>query len=319
MKLSKTSTASSAPGKLLLFGEHAVVYGHPCIVTAVDQRLTARVTQTESGKLLLKTPDIEFETSLTTISTIKKHPKEVQFVLAAVVEFRNTYPEIEGLEIETKSAFSSKFGFGSSSAVTVAVLHALHVLYKKRVSKQMLFDMAYRCVLDVQGVGSGFDVASAIWGGTILYVMGGKKIEPIKTDVLPITVAYTGVKVETAPLINQVSELKKQYPTLIEHLFNEVERVVELAKKAIEKQDWQMLGVLMNLNQGILESLGVSSKVIHQTSDLLKENGVLGAKLSGAGGGDCVVAVYDPSKQSIQTSKTISVALQAPGVRTEVI
>ena len=102
-------------------------------------------------------------------------PKGVRFLETAVKNFFEKYQVKSGLKIKTKSEFSSKFGFGSSSAVTVAALKGLSVLFKVKLSKKELFNLAYKTVLDVQGVGSGFDLAAAIWGGTIFFVTGGKK------------------------------------------------------------------------------------------------------------------------------------------------
>lgn len=314
--LSAKQTTSSAPGKLMLFGEHAVVFNHPCIVTAVDQRIYAQVELNESGKLELVSPQLTYTRDLGNLGSPADHPKEAQFVVEAVKLFTSKHM-LAGIKIETHNSFSSQFGFGSSSAVTVAVLHALHTITEVSITKNELFSMAYQCVLNVQGLGSGFDLAAAIWGGTLFFVTGGKTIEPIVCPSLPLKVAYTGVKADTVTLVKGVAELKKTYPEVVEHLLMSVQSIVLQAKESIHNNNWDKVSQLMNINQGILESLGVSTPLIRQLSDSLKQKGASGVKLSGAGGGDCLIVLQDSDSQTLQDPSLIDVALQAEGVKTE--
>lgn len=311
---SMKKTRSSAPGKLMLFGEHAVVYGHPCIVTAVDQRINAEVELIGGDEVEVIAPSIKFSVAINKIDILQA-PKEVKFVLAAVRIFAKKHGINKGLKITTISAFASSFGFGSSSAVTVAVIHGLHELFEIKVTKKELFEMCYQAVLDVQGVGSGFDLAAAIWGGTLLFVTGGKKIEPLAIENLPISVIFTGVKADTVTLVKQVSELRDRHPKIVDGIFKQIGAVVLSAQVALANSDWNQLSELMNINQGLLESLGVSTPLIHRVSDEAKEVGATGIKLSGAGGGDCLVALGELKGQ--RKFDVLEIGLQAAGVRSE--
>ena len=155
---------TSAPGKLMLFGEHAVVYGYPCIVTAVDQRLYVSVRKNGMDAFHLEAPDLGLQAYSKTMQDLGGEglPKGVRFVEMLYKRFLEMHPQKEGIDVETRSDFSSSFGFGSSSAVTVAFAKALTELYDLHLSEKELFDLCYQAVIDVQGVGSGFDIADGL-------------------------------------------------------------------------------------------------------------------------------------------------------------
>lgn len=284
----------SAPGKLMLFGEHAVVYQRPCLVTAVDHRLEVSLEKRSDNKINLNAPEMNIKNYLISLPDLKKsHPKAISFVLTAIKNFFEKYKVESSLEIETKSQFSSRFGLGSSSAVTVSKIQGLAELFGIKISQRELFDLSYKTILDIQGVGSGFDVAAAIYGGTLFFVTGGKVIEPLRVKELPIIIGYTGVKANTPTLVKMVAEKMAKEPEKFNKIFDEIEKIVNLAKIEIENSNWKKTGELMNLNQGLLRELGVSSKELENLIGAALESGAYGAKLSGAGGGDCMIAISD--------------------------
>jgi len=313
----------SAPGKLLLFGDHAVVHEKPCIVTSVDHRISVSLEKREDNKIVLNAPDMEVRDYIVTIDTLSKpHPKEVRFLLTAIFNFFEKYKLKKGLEIKTKSEFSAKVGLGSSSAVTVSTIKGLAELFEIEMTNKELFDLSYKTVLDIQEVGSGFDVATAIYGGTLYFITGGKIIEPLEIENIPLLVGYTGIKADTATLVKMVSKKLKENPQRINEIFNKSEEIVNLAKIEMEKSDWKKVGELMNLNQDLLRNLGVSSEKLENLIKGALDARAYGAKLSGAGGGDCMVAITNKEKrevvkQAIEKAggEIIEVKLQAKGVR----
>lgn len=317
----------SAPGKLMLFGEHAVIYGKPCIVTAVDQRISVSCEEHAGEELVVSAPDLgisNYHKKIIELGNGRDTPRGVKFVELALKNYRDKYGKIGGLKITTKSDFSSKFGFGSSSAVTVAVLKAVSEIYSSRLTNKQLFDLSYKTVLDVQGVGSGFDLAAAIWGGTLYFISGGKAIKPLKTKPLPLVVGYTGVKADTATLVKQVGELYKKEKAAVSAIIDIIEMITKKASHSLLKGDWVELGALMNLNQGLLESLGVGSDRLASHIFAARNSGVFGAKLSGAGGGDCMIALIDSTKRKRvelgiekQGGTILKVKTGAQGVRIE--
>lgn len=299
---------ASAPGKLMLFGEHAVVYERPCIVTAVNHRMSVSIDERNDERIIVNAPEVNVKDYIISIDNLNgQYPREASFVLTAVKNFFDEYQYEHGLNIETHSEFSSKFGFGSSSAVTVSIIKALSELFGFRMTKKELFDISYKTVLDVQKVGSGFDVASAIYGGTLYFIKGGRAIEEMSIKEMPIIVGYTGVKADTSTLVKSVSEKLERETEKINNIFDKIGNIVINAKEEIKKFDWNEVGSLMNQNQKYLEMLGVTSPELDRLISSSNKAGVYGSKLSGAGGGDCMIALASEEKRAI-VSKAIEKA-----------
>jgi mevalonate kinase len=291
----KNKVEVSAPGKLMLFGEHAVVYGKPCIVTAVDQRIRVRAELQRDNRLTIQAPDVGVTKYAQDMNKLGEGEvaKGARFILAAVRNFNELRKIPAGLKIETKSDFSSEFGFGSSSAVTVGIIKALDNLFKVNMTKEELFQLSYKSVLDVQGVGSGFDLAAAIWGGTIYFVGGGKEIAPVKVNRLPVVVGYTGIKADTPTVVKQVGRLYDNKQEVINSIWETMALIVTRARNALEARDDKTVGELMNINQGLLDAIGVNTPELFSLVNAARGAGAYGAKLSGAGGGDCMIAWVD--------------------------
>ncbi len=311
----------------MLYGEHAVVYGHPCIVTAVDQRMFLTAEKNDSKKFELDAPDVKVLNYKKPVKEIGKGeiPKGAQFIEIALKNVMKDYEiGVEGLKVKTKSEFKSTFGFGSSSASTVCTVRALSELYSLKLSEKEIFDIAYKTVLDVQGKGSGFDVASAIYGGTLYFVTGGNVIEGLKLKKLPLIVGYSGVKADTVELINKVSKKFDKKKERLIQIYDEMEEIVDKAKKEIVSGNWQEVGRLMTKNQELLQELGVSINKLDDMINFAINAGAYGAKLSGAGGGDCMISLgpkdmIEKIVRGIEKTggEILKVAANARGVRIE--
>ncbi|MBI3380201.1 mevalonate kinase [Candidatus Gottesmanbacteria bacterium] len=318
--------AVSVPGKLMLMGEHAVIYGRPCIVTAIDQRIITTAELLEESIFKLEAPDVKVTGYQKTTADLGKGeiPKEAKFAELAVLNFLNAYKISKGIKIITKSPFSANFGFGSSAGTVVGIIKSLSELFSVTVSQKELFDLSYKTVLDVQGKGSGFDVAAAIYGGTIFFQNKGEVIESLTADGLNLVIGYCGVKADTVSMINSVESKMKNYKAGIDKIFDNIGGLVIEAKSAILEKDWERLGTLMDYNQNYLEDLAVSTEKLNNMIEGAKKSGAYGTKLSGAGGGDCMVALVSEEKklkvtQAIEVvgGQVINVTPNAPGVKVE--
>ncbi len=295
----QTSVTVSAPGKLLLLGDHAVVHTRPCLVTSVSQRMKVKVSLLDSPHFELQAVDVGINGYKKPMTDLGKNkiPKGAKFVEIAVRNFNSHYLLKRGVLVETSSEFSSNFGFGSSSASTVCIIKALSELLEIHLTKKELFDLAYKTVLDIQGVGSGFDIASAIYGGTLYFVGGGSVIEPIRVSNVPLVVGYSGQKGDTAVLVKMVVAQMKENPALYETLFDASTQYVEEGKRALVSGDFESFGRMMNKNEELLYAYGVETPKLASMIHAARSAGAYGAKLSGAGGGDCMIAVVSPEKR----------------------
>lgn len=328
MPSSLRSVTASAPGKLMLSVGYAVVHGYSTVVTAVGQRLKATVTKNGSGWFHLQAPDLGLTNYSKEIAKLGAGhvPKSVQFIEIFYKHFLEKYPQEEGISVLTDNEFSASYGFGSSSAVTVAFAHALLTLYGIQVSKKELFDLTYRVILEVQGVGSGYDLASAIWGGTLRYVKPAKVVQPIDVSELPLMVAYTGEKADTPTLVRVVDSHYEQEPEKIGRIFEEIDAVALSLERALSSGDWQEVGKLFRRSQQAARELGVSSTRIEELVEAAEGAGAYGATCSGAGGGDCILISVEESKRpNVEQALTaigapvLSVPLNAEDVKIETL
>lgn len=310
----------------MLFGEHAVVYGYPCIVTAVDQRITMEATSRDDDLFILNAEDVGIENYKKDLDQvgIGEIPKGAKFVEHAVVNFVKKYTVAHGFSITTHAEFKSTFGFGSSSASTVCVIKALSELFEINLDEKQIFELAYKAVLDVQGKGSGFDIAAATYGGTLYFQGGGKVIERLNISALPLVVGYTGVKADTVTLVNQVCNVYENSKEQVTDIFSKIDTIVDEAKKALLENNLEKVGGLMNDNQNQLAKLSVSTPQLDKLIKISLQFDSYGAKLSGAGGGDCMIALISRAdKQKVEDALAraggtpLIVNTNAEGVRVE--
>lgn len=317
---------ASAPGKLMLSVGYAVVHGYPTVVTAVDQRLFATVRKNGVDVFHLDAPDLGLTAYTKDMADLGKKdlPKAVRFIEILYKNFLKAHPQKEGIIVTTKSDFSSTYGFGSSSAVTVAFAKALTTLYEVELTKQELFDLCYQAVIEVQGVGSGYDIAAAIWGGTLYYVSPAKVVQPIDIKKLPLVIAYSGEKADTPTLIRVVDSKLAAQPQKVDAIFKDIAQIAEEFPEAAENEDWQKVGELFQHSQQAAQKLGVSNARLEELTTAAEKAGSFGSTSSGAAGGDCILALTEDDKKEAVIDaltavggKIIEVDVHAEGVRVE--
>ena len=310
---------ASAPGKLVLFGDHAVVHGQPGIVTAVDLRYRVQAECLAEPLLRIETPTLpEFEVPFPAPG--RKYHAETAYVEAALRQLLVHSPIDCGFHIRTQGPEQS-FGLGSSSAITVATLAATARLCQIELSRRDLYEMARTAVLDVQGAGSGLDVAAAVYGGTCYLERVGATPEPLAVAGMSVVIGYSGSKVSTTALLRKVAALRARQPDLIEPIFALMGRLTIRARDSLLEGRWCDLGRLADINQGLLDTLGVNTASLSRLIFAARAAGAWGAKLSGAGGGDCMFALTNTARREEVAAqippaggRVIDVNCNAPGV-----
>lgn len=278
------SYCASAPGSLMLFGEHAVLHGSAAIATAVSSRITVTVTSRQDQRVIIRSDSFpSYEGTLSDLVPTEPH----HFVLAAIASCAlNT-----GCELQIVSDFPATVGLGSSAAVTVATLAALHAWLQQPLSHAELAQRARQIIREQQGVGSGTDVVASVYGGVVCYQPEPWHVEPL--PLLPaITLYYSGYKTKTADVIAQIAQKQAEEPQLYECLYDLITFCVESAKDALQIQDWAMVGEIMTLHHEAQVALGTSDETLDTIIHKMKQQPhILGAKISGSGLGDCVVGL----------------------------
>lgn len=325
--MSQTLTVS-APAKLFLLGDHAVVYEGACIITAVSARLYATLTRTQDATLTLHAPDVglgTYQKPMTEIFASLEKTGNSRFVESCLAVFNERYPISDGLYITTRTEFNTELGIGSSSAVVAATLFGLAQLYEVELTHAELLELGIEAIQRVQNLGSGADLAAAIYGGTIYYVnRSPRTVTPLPIDNLPIFAAWSGSKVSTVNLVKEVGKLYKRRPTVVPAIIETMLNIVEAGKTAFGERDWETVGELMNIQHGLLHALGVDTASLSHIVFAAQAAGALGAKLSGAGGGDCAVILTSPDdyasvQEKLQEANihVVDYTLNAEGVRLE--
>ena len=281
-------TTASAPGKIILFGEHAVVSGVTALGGAIDLR--AKVTlQDLAGKVLIETEDLAlrgFSMDLITGQLVSANAMHAtRYVSAALREF-----EARDLSVRIKSEIPLAAGLGSSASIVVATVAALNGHLGLGLSRTEIASTAYRIERKVQnGLGSPMDTALATYGG---YCRVAKEVQPLDLPPLEMVVGCTKLPHDTSSEVKKVQRLKECYPDVVEPIFQAVGAISMRAVPLIKEQDIPGLGELMNINHGLLESLGVGTRELSELVYAARNaGGAYGAKLTGAGGGGCMIAL----------------------------
>lgn len=290
---------AKAPGSFMLFGEHAVLRGKFAIACAANQWIYVTLTPEEHNYIHIVSPSLgEYKTD---IANLRIEPP-FQFVLGALSLFKHTLRQ--GATFTIESEFSHQIGLGSSAAVTVAAIAVIAEWQRIELSKQELFQKARQVIRNVQGQGSGTDIAASIYGGVIAYQSDPVHIEKLPI-IEPLHLIYCGYKTPTPEVINLINHQYNSQPEFYDHLFACIGLCTLQAIEYIKTEQWRELGNVMKVHHSLQKALGSSDEVIDEIIyQLSLEENILGAKISGSGLGDCVVALGNLAANTFPNSKS---------------
>jgi len=294
-------TTAYAPGKVILFGEHAVVYGRPAIAVPVTQvRACATVEDGPGGQgLIIHAVDLKLRHVLgTTIAT--DHPA---YPLETTVRHTLQWLGIEAmpdLTLTVSSTVPMARGLGSGAALATAMVRALAQHLGRSIAPGEVSALVYQTEILHHGTPSGIDNTVIAFEQPV-YFIRGQPIEVLQVgQPFWLAIGDTGVASPTKVAVGDVRRAWQQEPARYEALFDQIGAIARRAREAIAAGEIGTLGKLMDENQGLLEAMGVSSPELDRLVSAAREAGALGAKLCGAGrGGNMIALVLREQAQSV--------------------
>jgi mevalonate kinase len=282
--------SATAPGKVILFGEHAVVYGRPAIAAPVrDVQARAVISAAPlrpAGEVLIQAPDIGTESSLADLPGEHPLARAVNSVFAELGVARPP-----ACTIRITSTIPVAAGMGSGAAVSVAILRALSAFLGSPLTDERVSALAYEVEKLHHGTPSGIDNTVITYALPVYFMRG----QPIQVLRLPrpftLVIGDTGIASPTGIAVGDVRRAWQADPLKSEALFDQVGRIAQAARAAIEAGRVDELGLLMNENQVLLRQIGVSSPELERLIQAARDAGAPGAKLSGGGRGGNMIAL----------------------------
>jgi mevalonate kinase len=288
-----------AAGKVILLGEHVVVYARPALALGLARGLAAEVER-HAGPPAVETDAPE----------LAADERPVALVRAAAAALG---VDADGLRVRVRSELPAGAGLGSSAALAVAVLRALAAAAGRRLALDEELALGRRLEGIFHGTASGIDPAAAILGGCFRFVRGEPPtVTPLRPlRPLPLVVALTGRGRSTGAVVAGLRARWEAARAAYERRFDEVAAVVQRGAAAVLNGDLPALGRAFDDNQRLLEALGVSAPEVERLITVARQAGACGAKLTGGGGGGAVIAVATEPER-------VAAALRAAGARTMV-
>jgi mevalonate kinase len=282
---------TSAPGKIILFGEHAVVYGRPALAVPVTQvHADVEITASDRPGAWIHAPGISLRSELNALPA--DHP------IASIIHnffFLARVPLPASLNIHITSTIPVASGLGSGAAVTVALVRALALHFDFPMTDEEINAFAYEIEKIHHGTPSGIDNTVVTYAKPVYFVRG----QPIETFTVgsPFTIVIgdTGIPAPTKESVGDVRKLWQADKERWERTFDQIGRIVKEARGKIESGKWQELGGLMDDNHALLQEMTVSSPELDDLVETARKAGALGAKLSGGGRGGNMIALVEPS------------------------
>lgn len=297
----------TAPGKIILAGEHSVVYGRHAIAVPVS-RVQAKASiyprpDLTPDKIRITAPDIQMDCDLSQLPD--DHPFSKIFSLTKTHLNLDHYP---ALDLHIRSSVPVAAGMGSGAAVSIAILKALCSFLGKPYTPDEISQLSFEIEKIYHGNPSGIDNTVIAHNQPIFY----QRDHPFQLlrvgRPLTFVIADSGVKSSTLDMVERVRQNRSKDLTIYEALFDRMNSIALKAKSAIESKKPTALGNLLTQNHNLLQQIGVSCPALDRLVNTALQNGAQGAKLCGAGGGGNMIALVNP-----EDAQQLAQALQRAG------
>lgn len=289
---------ASAPGKMILFGEHSVVYGKPAVVLAIDRRANVYAEKRSDKKIFIDADNLGFSGYFEddTYYPVRGRAWRGRNLAALNVAAKKTmeYLGVEGgANLKVRSMIPIAVGLGSSAAICVATVAAVQRLYDANLKKEEISKLAFEGETIIHGKPSGVDNNVSTFAGVMSYDKeNGIKRHKLEHDI-PFIIGNSKKKRSTRKMVENVAALKERNPEEMSKILDSMGMIADSGLEALMKSDIYRIGDLMNLNHGLLSAIGVSTMKLEILCHTSRNNGALGAKLTGAGGGGCMIALAE--------------------------
>lgn len=271
-----------ARGKVILLGEHGVVHGRPALAAGIERGVVATASVAAADRLRVEPWDVVLRAD-----AASDEPLERAFA-AILAGYPSTRPAVS---VEARCDLPAGAGLGASAAVGVAVIAAIDELLgiARTPEERGAYALSWEKVF--HGNPSGVDNTMASCGGIAVYVRG-QPLEPVRPRrPIPLVVCYSGESASTKTMVESVARQHERDRARVEEIFDGMAALVRNGKLAVENGDFQALGQMFDMNQMLLASLLLSTERLERLCGAAKAAGALGAKLTGSGGGGCMIAL----------------------------
>ena len=284
-------SSASAPGKVILFGEHFVVYGAKAILCSIDKRIKVTSQTIDEKKIRINSELGNVEVNVDSSSNDSNVPMK-PFVHLATYTLKK-FNKNCGIEIKIESEIPSGIGLGSSSASCVAAAASITGLFEK-LSREDILKLAIEAERTIFKNTSGADCSVCTFGGLAEYDIknGFKKIN--SGSDFDLVIANSKQPHHTSEVVKKVRKFKENNIEFFESLYKQESELIQDALSALGKNDLSVVGSLLSKNQLLLEQIGVSTDKLDILVKEAKKTS-FGAKITGAGGGGCIIALVDKS------------------------
>ncbi|MHA2244830.1 MAG: mevalonate kinase [Candidatus Hodarchaeales archaeon] len=285
----------SGYGKTILFGEHFVVYGVPALASAIGDTTTCLVEfkDGEGYELIDDRPQVP--------GYKEKKFDEQQVSIKNVLDFMGVNLDEKAMKIKFGGELVCASGVGASAASCVSLARAINDEFNLGWNEEKINAAAYEGEKGYHGTPSGIDNTASTFGGLVYFVRnlegGSNTIETIKLKKpIELVIASSGITANTAVVVGDVRKKKEENPEWFEDVVKEYQEVIENGRESLENMELERVGQLMNKNHELLQKITVSNDVLDNMIKHARDNGALGAKVTGTGRGGNMIALTPGSE-----------------------